>query len=193
MDKVDRLKESYQFLMNLGKVHKRKDVAEMMKTSESNVSKAFKGDERFLTNGFLQKFNKVFGGLFNDEWLLHGEGEMLAPQQPEREKIKITLAEMPKLAETPNKSGFSIMDGFSEKLRVLGYEAPKTEEGYRIIALDLADRLNRATSMSEEMVSMMSKPLLDRIGLVEKQKAKGDARIAELEAQVAALSMKEAK
>lgn len=127
---------------------------------------------------------------YSKSWIMTGIGEMLAPQPTEKEKIKIHIAPMQKAAETPNKSGFSLVDGFSEKLRLLGYEAPKDEQGYKMIALDLAERLNRATTMSEEMVGMVSKPLLDRLGYVEKQKAMLEARAAALEAKLAA---KEAK
>lgn len=134
----------------------------------------------------------------NYEWLVDGTGEMLKSEDsPSLEvkdgKIKVNLLNMPLPLEQPTKTGFSMVDGFSEKLRLLGYEAPKEEKGYKIIALDLADRLNRATSMSEEMVGIVSKPLLDRIGFVEKQKAMVEARAAALEAKLAAMSIKEAK
>ncbi|MBQ7553296.1 MAG: S24 family peptidase [Bacteroidaceae bacterium] len=49
-----------------------------MKASRSNVSAAFNGDLKFLTDNFLRRFNKAYGGLFNDVWLLEGTGEMLA-------------------------------------------------------------------------------------------------------------------
>ena len=45
--------------------------------SASNVSSALSGVETVLTDKFMSRFNESFGGLFNDEWLLSGEGEML--------------------------------------------------------------------------------------------------------------------
>jgi hypothetical protein len=43
----------------------------------SNVSKAFRGNEKVLTEGFLKDFNKAYSNMFNIRWLIHGEGEML--------------------------------------------------------------------------------------------------------------------
>lgn len=43
----------------------------------TNVNYAYKGDSRYLTIGFLKRVNKAFDNIFNEEWLLTGEGEML--------------------------------------------------------------------------------------------------------------------
>ena len=48
-----------------------------MDSSEGNISKAMKGDERVLTNRFLRRFNEAYGNIFNIEWLIDGVGEML--------------------------------------------------------------------------------------------------------------------
>lgn len=148
-----------------------------------------------------EKIMKVYPQ-YSYSWLLSGEGcvtkDESGTEEPSKLEVKdgvvrFRITDMPKMEEKPKKTGFSMFNEFSEKLRLLGYEAPQDEKGYKIIALDLADRLNRATSMSEEMVNMVSKPLLDRIGKVEKQKAMVEARAAALEAQLAAISIKEAK
>ena len=47
--------------------------------------------------------------------------------------------------------------------------------------------------MSEDMVGIVSKPLLDRIGLVDKQRILAESRVAELEAKIAAMEIKMAK
>lgn len=77
MSKELRLKEAFEYLKSRGIVHKQKDVADIMQSPESNVSRAFKGDVKYLTEGFLRRFNESFNNLFNDDWLLTGEGEML--------------------------------------------------------------------------------------------------------------------
>jgi len=48
-----------------------------MSASRANVSSAFGGNDRCLTNKFLLRFNNAFGNRFNDDWLLYGEGNML--------------------------------------------------------------------------------------------------------------------
>lgn len=203
--------QRYSILLYLSKYNSKKmngsEVINMILTNEDVKAASFarkigvtpaqiydlqKGKIKGVSSNVADKILAVYPR-YNKSWILTGIGEMLAAQQPEKEKIKITIAEMPKLAETPNKSGYNLVDGFSEKLRLLGYEAPKEEKGYKMIALDLAERVNRTASMSEEMMGIISKPLLDRIGLLEKEKAMVEARAAALEAKLAAMSIKEAK
>lgn len=78
MKKEERLKVAIEFLKNQGKVHKQKDVAITMGASEATISNALKGDESKLTDRFLHRFNSAYGDIFNIEWLIKGEGEMLS-------------------------------------------------------------------------------------------------------------------
>lgn len=48
-----------------------------MGASAPNVSSAFNGDPRVLTDRFLSRFNAAFDNMFNLDWLLTGDGEML--------------------------------------------------------------------------------------------------------------------
>lgn len=76
-NKVGRILQAIEFLKDAGKVHKQQDVAEMMGTDKANISRALKGDEKYLTNRFLRRFNEAYGNIFNIEWLIDGVGEML--------------------------------------------------------------------------------------------------------------------
>lgn len=77
MERKERLKEAFEYLRGKGEVHTQADIADKMKASRPNVSSAFKGDAKCLTDKFLARFNHAFGQIFNEEWLLQGEGEML--------------------------------------------------------------------------------------------------------------------
>lgn len=77
MTKKDRINEAYQFLRGRGIVHTQKDIAAAMGASPSNISSALKGAENVLTDSFVFRFNKAFNNVFNESWLLTGEGEML--------------------------------------------------------------------------------------------------------------------
>ena len=85
MKRDERLREAFNYLKNKGVVHKQKDVAEKMGSTEPNVSAALKGAEHVLTDNFLMRFNQAFGNIFNDEWLRTGEGEMLNTPAPQAE------------------------------------------------------------------------------------------------------------
>ena len=77
MERVKRINEAFNYLRNNGLIRTQKDLANLMHASESNISKALKGDEAILTDRFLRRLSAAFSGLFNENWLLTGEGEML--------------------------------------------------------------------------------------------------------------------
>ena len=64
MTTKERLQIVYETLRNHGIVHTKKDLANLIGTSAPNVSNAFKGDERFLTNNFLSRLNKAVNYMF---------------------------------------------------------------------------------------------------------------------------------
>lgn len=77
MDRKERIKLAYETLRSQGKVHKQQDVADKMGVLKSVISMAFNGNEKYLTDNFLLRFNTSFNNFFNLKWLLSGEGEML--------------------------------------------------------------------------------------------------------------------
>lgn len=77
MIKKEIIKEAFEYLRSIGKVHTQQDIANKMEISKSNISRAFNGDEKYLTKSFLQRFNDAYDNIFNSDWLLTGEGEKL--------------------------------------------------------------------------------------------------------------------
>lgn len=77
MNKQERLKVAFDYLKSKGIIHRQKDIAEKMGSTEPNVSAALKGVEKVLTEKFLTRFNMAFGSVFSEDWLLTGEGDML--------------------------------------------------------------------------------------------------------------------
>ena len=80
MDRKERIDIAFRHLVNEKKVSTKKDVAILMSKKgkpNNNVYTALNGDERYLTDQFLMRFNNAFGNCFNYEWLRDGTGEML--------------------------------------------------------------------------------------------------------------------
>lgn len=77
METKDRLKKAYEYLRNNGKVHTQQNVADIMGVKKENVSRAFNGNERYLTLGFITRFNNAFGNIFNIDWIIKEQGDML--------------------------------------------------------------------------------------------------------------------
>lgn len=83
MEKKERINQAFSYLKDNGLVHTQKDLAERMGSTAPNVSSALKGVDNVLTDNFLLRFNNAFGGIFNDNWLLTGEGSMLSASEPD--------------------------------------------------------------------------------------------------------------
>ena len=81
MERKERFKSAVDYLKNNGLVHKQKDVAEKMGSTEPNISAALRGVGTVLTDKFLYRFNRAFGSIFEDNWLKKGEGQMLKATQ----------------------------------------------------------------------------------------------------------------
>jgi hypothetical protein len=58
-------------------VAKNEDVAIKMGADPSNVSRSVKGTGGYPSDSFLRRFNTAFDNIFNSQWLLTGEGEMI--------------------------------------------------------------------------------------------------------------------
>lgn len=57
-----------------------------MGASEPNVSSAFKGVEKVLTDKFLNRFARTYG--ISLDWLLTGQGEMIIKKEPTDNSIR---------------------------------------------------------------------------------------------------------
>lgn len=79
MEKKERFNKAFAYLKFKGIISKQKDLADLMGSSEATVSLALKGNPAALTTRFLRRFNTVAKNIFSLDWLLTGEGEMLAP------------------------------------------------------------------------------------------------------------------
>lgn len=84
MDTKERIKKAYEYLRNNGIVHTQQDVADIMGVKKENISRAFNGNEKYLTSNFIVRFNNAFGGIFNAEWIIKEQGEMLKESKQEK-------------------------------------------------------------------------------------------------------------
>lgn len=74
---VNMLPLAMAYLKEKHIIMSQKDLAEKMDADATTLSRAIKGQERYLTEKFLYRFNTATNGIFNLDWLLYGEGEML--------------------------------------------------------------------------------------------------------------------
>lgn len=73
----NRLNQAYHYLKGLMLISNQQDLADKMGYSRSSISKALNGYEDYLTESFMMKLYQTFQNVFNENWLLTGEGSML--------------------------------------------------------------------------------------------------------------------
>lgn len=108
MNKSDNIKTAFEYLRSIGLVHTQKDLSLQMKASEGNISKALKGDPKILTDKFIKRFNNAFGDIFNLNWLLEGEGEMLNDTTNNNIQIKVIQEDKPRISYTGGRPYYNV-------------------------------------------------------------------------------------
>ena len=83
MDREDRLNEVYEYVHEYFNIHTKKDFAEKINYDRAYISSAMNGNERYLTDKLFRSICEVFPGVFNLNYLLTGEGTLLA------DKVKV--------------------------------------------------------------------------------------------------------
>ncbi len=74
MSRKERFTQAINYLKAQGIAQTKKEVAESLGADASNIS-------REPTDSLIDRFLEAYKGIFNKDWLLTGEGEMLNPTQ----------------------------------------------------------------------------------------------------------------
>ncbi|WP_291104499.1 MULTISPECIES: S24 family peptidase [unclassified Dysgonomonas] len=76
-EKRERFLKAFNYLRGEGIINTQLDLADKMSANNVNIGYALKGNKSYLTDKFLNRFNETFDGIFDINWLLKGDGEML--------------------------------------------------------------------------------------------------------------------
>lgn len=79
--KAQRLNEVYKYLFAHDKVKSQTDFADKLKVQRTGLSAAMNGVKANLTKNLFMKICASFPGVFNLDYLLTGEGAILADEQ----------------------------------------------------------------------------------------------------------------
>ena len=85
MGRKERLKEVYEYVRKNFPVHTQADFSEKLRYNRAYISSAMNGNEKNLTDKLFTNICEVFPGVFNLEYLLTGEGELLLEKEKEKE------------------------------------------------------------------------------------------------------------
>lgn len=105
IDKKNRLEKAVAYLKGAQIIKNQKDISDTGIVSEESLTRALKGNEKYLTDNFLKKIAAKYG--FNIDWLLTGKGSMLIPQT---EEVVPEEEEESYLRTERNKYGLSLQD-----------------------------------------------------------------------------------
>lgn len=73
----DRLEMVYKYAVSTKMCKNKKTFAELIGVRDSTLSKALGGDPKYLSDVFFIRVNSALDNVFNTDWLLTGNGEML--------------------------------------------------------------------------------------------------------------------
>ena len=77
-ERKKRFVQALNYAKERGLIKTQQELADRMGSNKSTISAAKGGDEEYLTDKFLVRFNRVMNDVFSLPWLLSGSGEMLA-------------------------------------------------------------------------------------------------------------------
>ncbi len=81
-ERQKRLNEVYEYIRQNCGIHTKTDFAIAIKYSRTSLSAAMNGKESYLTDSLFRNICEAFPDTFNIDYLLTGEGELLAGEAP---------------------------------------------------------------------------------------------------------------
>ena len=84
LDRQKRLNEVYEHLHNHFGVHTKGEFADIIKYARAYISSAINGNEKYLTDKLFMNICEAYPGVFNLDYLLTGNGQLLTIQEEVR-------------------------------------------------------------------------------------------------------------
>ena len=81
MARKDRLKEVYEHVRRHFPIHTQTDFADSLKYNRAYISSAMHGNEKNLTDKLFTNICEAYPGVFNIDYLLTGNGNLLTPEE----------------------------------------------------------------------------------------------------------------
>lgn len=86
MEKAQRLNEVYKYIFAHFDIRSQKDFADFLHVQRTGLSAAMNGSKANLTKNLFTKICAAFPGVFNLDYLLTGNGELLLDHQEPRQQ-----------------------------------------------------------------------------------------------------------
>jgi hypothetical protein len=90
IQKVERLQKMYDYARSNNLCKNKATFADLVGFAASNLSRAFSGVPRYLTDSLLTKINQAIGCPFSTSWVLYGDGDMFAQSAPAQSEQEVS-------------------------------------------------------------------------------------------------------
>jgi len=91
-ERQKRLNEVYEHLRKFYGIHTQSDFANALRKSRNAITLALNGDEKYLTDKLFKNICEAYKGVFDLNYLLTGEGDLLTVEEDTRnDAIKETF------------------------------------------------------------------------------------------------------
>ena len=81
LDREKRLNEVYEHVHRYFNIHTKGEFADYIKYARAYISSAMNGNEKYLTDKLFDSICKAFPGVFDLDYLLTGEGQLLTVKE----------------------------------------------------------------------------------------------------------------
>ena len=118
-NKKERLNEVYNYLHAHYGVHTKTEFASALNLKRPGIYSAFSGNEGYLTNNLFVRICKAYPNIFNLDYLLTGEGDLLLSDKDKTEEVgKQTL---------PNET-HTLFAGLESLINIVSQQIKENEE-----------------------------------------------------------------
>lgn len=146
MGRKERLNEVYEYVRKNFPIHTQMDFAEKLKYHRTYISSAMHGNEKNLTDKLFKNVCEAFPGTFNLNYLLTGEGELLAASSSvDRSSGMVSSPEPEPTPVIPSWADafFSIMTQQIKQNEALNRELRQSIAEVNALKSDLTDLLHK--------------------------------------------------
>ena len=182
MGRADRLKEVYEYVRKRFPIHTQSDFAEWLKYNRAYISSAMHGNEKNLTDKLFTNICEAFPGVFDLNYLLTGEGDLLTIEEEvkstEYENANRQMSTQPSAAGIDTSS--AINAAIAAYVKLYEFAESKLADKEQEMADRLADK-DAIIAEKQSRIADLERTIADKDAIIRAR----DARILELERRIA--------
>ena len=115
-ERQKRLIEVYEYLRKHFDIHTKTGFAEALGYGRTSLSAAMNGKQDYLTDSLFQSICNKWDGVFNIDYLLTGEGDLLLSESEVMAIQKKTVSNLP---DSRNQSTSEVVELLKEQIQIL--------------------------------------------------------------------------